>query len=133
MSEVLASESTEQETSERIVTVEDLSVSFRGSVAVKGVSFTIDRGETLALVGESGSGKSVSSLAVMGLIPSPPGVVGGTSVRFDGRELLGLPDAELRKLRGLQAYLYAEGWAGSEPHQLEHTIEHALAGRIELS
>jgi peptide/nickel transport system ATP-binding protein len=67
--------------------------------AVDGVSFSVSAGETVALVGESGSGKSVTSLAVMGLLPKRGVRVGG-SVRFDGQPLLGLPDADLRDLRG---------------------------------
>ncbi|MCC5985032.1 MAG: ABC transporter ATP-binding protein [Rhodobacteraceae bacterium] len=67
--------------------------------AVDGVSYGVDRGEVLAVVGESGSGKSVTGLSVMGLIDAPGRVVGG-SIRFDGREIAGLPGHELRKLRG---------------------------------
>ena len=68
--------------------------------AVDGVSFDLHRGETLGIVGESGSGKSVTNLSVMRLIPSPPGRIAGGEVVFDGRDLLGLPDEEMRKLRG---------------------------------
>ncbi|WP_071798453.1 ABC transporter ATP-binding protein [Natronohydrobacter thiooxidans] len=67
--------------------------------AVDGVSYAVDRGEVLAVVGESGSGKSVTGLSVMGLIDAPGRVVGG-AIRFDGREIAGLPNAEMRKLRG---------------------------------
>ncbi|MGD2017013.1 MAG: ABC transporter ATP-binding protein [Planctomycetota bacterium] len=68
--------------------------------AVDGVSFTLDEGETLGLVGESGSGKSVTNLALMGLIPSPPGVVEADALRFGDRDLLALGDEELRRVRG---------------------------------
>jgi oligopeptide/dipeptide ABC transporter ATP-binding protein len=68
--------------------------------AVDGVSFRVDRGRTLAIVGESGCGKSVTSLSIMGLVPSPPGRIAGGAVRFAGRELTGLDPAELRDLRG---------------------------------
>ena len=68
--------------------------------AVDGVSFSIDPGETLALVGESGCGKSVTSLSIMRLIASPPGRVVGGSIRFEGRDLLGLTEPEMRKVRG---------------------------------
>jgi peptide/nickel transport system ATP-binding protein len=67
--------------------------------AVDGVSFGIAPGETLALVGESGCGKSVTSLSVMRLIASPGRVVSG-SIRFDGRDLLGLSEPAMRKVRG---------------------------------
>ena len=87
-----------------LLEVQDLFVHFEmhfGTVrAVDGVSFTLEEGETLGLVGESGSGKSVTNLAVMGLIPSPPGRVWARSVRFGARDLLQLPDEELRKIRG---------------------------------
>src|SRR5882762_9868781 len=68
--------------------------------AVDGVSFSIEAGRTLAIVGESGCGKSVTSLSIMGLVPSPPGRIAGGSIRFEGRELVGAPARELRDLRG---------------------------------
>ena len=87
-----------------VLDVRDLSVRFDtrdGTVrAVDGVSFALEEGETLGLVGESGSGKSVTNLALLGLVPSPPGVVERGEVLFDGRDLLALPPRELRKLRG---------------------------------
>ena len=68
--------------------------------AVDGVSFAVDAGRTLAIVGESGCGKSVTSLSIMGLVPSPPGRIAGGSIRFEGRELIGMKPAALRDLRG---------------------------------
>jgi len=68
--------------------------------AVDGVSFHVHRGETLGIVGESGSGKSVTNLSVMRLIPSPPGRIVNGEVLFDGRNLLTLPDREMRAVRG---------------------------------
>jgi peptide/nickel transport system ATP-binding protein len=65
---------------------------------VRGVSFAIEEGQTLGVVGESGSGKTISALAVMGLLPEGAKVSG--HVRFDGREIVGLSEAEMRKLRG---------------------------------
>jgi len=87
-----------------VLEVEDLSVRFTrrgeaGTQAVDGVSFSVAPGETIGLVGESGCGKSVTSLAVMGLLPRRGVQVGG-SVRLDGQELLGAGDRALRKLRG---------------------------------
>jgi peptide/nickel transport system ATP-binding protein len=67
--------------------------------AVDGVSFEIAAGEIVGLVGESGSGKSVTGFSILGLV-DPPGRITGGSVRFEGRELVGLPQAELRSLRG---------------------------------
>jgi len=87
-----------------VLDVRDLAVRFDthgGSLrAVDGVSFRLKAGETLGLVGESGSGKSVTNLALLGLIPSPPGAIESGTVMFDGRDLLKLPTSELRKLRG---------------------------------
>jgi peptide/nickel transport system ATP-binding protein len=71
----------------------------RGSAdAVRGVSFALERGETLGLIGESGCGKSITALALLGLLPERAQVSG--SIRFDGEELVGRTDAELCKLRG---------------------------------
>ena len=83
--------------------VRDLKVSFfteQGLVcAVDGISFGVEEGEILGVVGESGSGKTVSLLAVMGLINDPNAVIEG-SIKYRGRELIGLASVELRKLRG---------------------------------
>ena len=68
--------------------------------AVDGVSFSVGRGETLAIVGESGCGKSVTSLSILRLIASPPGRTVEGSVMFEGRNLLDLPEPEMRKIRG---------------------------------
>ncbi len=68
--------------------------------AVDGVSFAIEPGETLAVVGESGSGKSVTSLSILRLVASPPGRIVGGQIRFRGRDLLALSDAEMRSIRG---------------------------------
>jgi oligopeptide/dipeptide ABC transporter ATP-binding protein len=68
--------------------------------AVDGVSFSIQPGETLALVGESGCGKSVTSLSILRLIASPPGRTVAGAIRFDGRDLLGLSEPAMRKVRG---------------------------------
>jgi len=70
--------------------------------AVNGVSFQVNKGETIGVVGESGSGKSITMLSVMGLVPSPPGKVIGGEVLFEGRDLLKLSDRELRDIRGNQ-------------------------------
>jgi peptide/nickel transport system ATP-binding protein len=87
-----------------LLEVDDLSVVFtrkgeEPSVAVDGLSFAVEPGQTVGLVGESGCGKSVTSLAIMGLLPRRGARVSG-SVRFEGTELLGLPDAAMRDRRG---------------------------------
>src|ERR1700686_545041 len=68
--------------------------------AVDDVSFTVRRGETLAIVGESGCGKSVTALSIMRLVPDPPGRIVGGSVTLEGTDLLSLNEAEMRKIRG---------------------------------
>ncbi|MCB0713377.1 MAG: ABC transporter ATP-binding protein [Ignavibacteriae bacterium] len=68
--------------------------------SVDGVSFTVDRGETLGIVGESGCGKSVTALSIMGLIPDPPGKIEGGEILFDGKNLLEFSDDEMRHVRG---------------------------------
>ena len=86
-----------------LLSVEDLRVQFwtqRGTVyAVNGVSFAVNAGETLGIVGESGCGKSVTSLAVMGILPRAGRVKSGRAL-FEGRDLLTLGDRELRRIRG---------------------------------
>ncbi len=68
--------------------------------AVDGVSFSLKRGETLAIVGESGCGKSMTALSIMRLVPEPPGRIVGGSVMLDGRDLLKLDDDAMRDVRG---------------------------------
>ncbi|MBK5926513.1 dipeptide ABC transporter ATP-binding protein DppD [Rhodobaculum claviforme] len=87
-----------------ILSVEDLRVEFGVDRnvfrAVDGVSFSVHRGRTLGIVGESGCGKSVTSLAIMRLVSAPPGRYAGGRITFDGQDLLTLPDAQMRALRG---------------------------------
>ena len=71
-------------------------------LAVDDVSFSIPPGGTLGVVGESGCGKSVTALSIMRLVPEPPGKVVGGEVRFKGRDLLALPEGEMRRIRGNQ-------------------------------
>ena len=68
--------------------------------AVDGVSFHLARGETLGVVGESGCGKSITALSVMGLVPAPAGRIAGGSIRLDGRELVGLDESAMCRVRG---------------------------------
>jgi oligopeptide/dipeptide ABC transporter ATP-binding protein len=87
-----------------LLSVNNLSVTFfteEGQVrAVQEVNFDIPRGKTFALVGESGCGKSVTSLAIMRLIPSPPGEIISGSIEFDGQNLVKLPENDMRRIRG---------------------------------
>jgi len=87
-----------------LLEVDGLRMSFRVEAgefsAVDGVSFSLDAGRTLGLVGESGCGKSVTALSIMGLVPAPAGRIVSGAIRFEGVDLLQLPAAELRELRG---------------------------------
>ncbi|MEK4520187.1 ABC transporter ATP-binding protein [Psychrobacillus sp. FSL W7-1457] len=92
-------------TDEKILQVNNLQVSFKtygGEVeAVRGVNFDLYKGETLAIVGESGCGKSVTSNAIMGLIPEPAGMIKNGSILFKNKELTKLSKSELRKIQGI--------------------------------
>ena len=91
-------------TPECLVEITGLQVSFpsdKGTIfPVDGVDLKIMKGKTLGLVGESGSGKSMTSLALMGLVPKPNGRITEGAVLFNGKELIGLPEAEMRAIRG---------------------------------
>jgi ABC-type dipeptide/oligopeptide/nickel transport system ATPase component len=95
---------TENQMPEPILQVQQLKTYFylmEGIVpAVEEVSFDLHRGETLGLVGESGSGKSVTALSILRLVPDPPGKIVGGKILFEGRNLLALPEKEMRKIRG---------------------------------
>ena len=117
--------------SEPILDVSGLTVRFRqdGKVveAVRGVSFTVARGETVALVGESGSGKSVSALASVGLLPDSAEVSG--SIRYAGQEMVGADAATLRKVRGNDiSFVFQEPMTSLNPlHTIEKQLGEALA------
>src|SRR5271169_4825062 len=89
---------------EKILSIRDLSIAFgsgkREVLAVDRVSFDIVKGETLALVGESGSGKSATALSVMKLLPYPAAHHPSGLISFKGRELLAMPEDEIRHVRG---------------------------------
>src|SRR5918997_6722061 len=89
----------------RILEVDNLRISFPAAQGtrvypVDGVSFGLERGETLALVGESGCGKSLTSLALLQLVPSPGRIETGSSIRLGDTELLSLQGESLRRIRG---------------------------------
>lgn len=87
-----------------VLEVKNLRTSFRTEqgelTAVDDVSFSVKPGQTVGIVGESGCGKSVTSLSIMGLIPSPPGRISGGEILFNGRDLVKLSPSEMRKIRG---------------------------------
>ncbi len=87
-----------------LLALDDLAVQFSTRLgvvrAVEGVTWNLDRGETLAIVGESGSGKSVAAMSILGLTPSQGGSISRGSIRFLGKEMVGLSQDEWRKIRG---------------------------------
>jgi oligopeptide transport system ATP-binding protein len=133
-----------------LLQVDDLQVQFRtddGVVqAVRGVSFDLCAGETLGIVGESGSGKSVTNLAVMGLIPQPPGRITGGRIAYRGQDLLKLPRRDLCRLRGNRiAMIFQDPMTALNPFltiaeqltevtqlHLGHTHRQALAHSVEM-
>ena len=133
-----------------LLTIENLAVDFytdEGVLrAVDGVSMSIEPGETLGIVGESGSGKSVSSLAVLGLIPQPPGRIRSGRAMFGGRDLLAMPPKELAQIRGNRiAMIFQDPMTSLNPFltvgqqisevtriHLKHTREQAIRHAIEM-
>jgi len=111
-----------------LLEVQSLSLEFRGSrgaapiTALQDVSFTLDRGETLAVLGESGSGKSITAKAVMGILPKPAAVVTGGQIRFDGTDLLSLSAARLRSVQGASiAMVFQDALSALNPVQTVST------------
>lgn len=118
-----------------LLEVRDLQVSFGadrqgrgGSLAVRGVSFDIQPGETVALVGESGSGKSVSALSILQLLPYPTAQHPSGSIRYQDEELLGAPEEKLRSVRGDRiAMIFQEPMTSLNPlHSIERQITETL-------
>ena len=112
--------------------VNDLSVRLRTqrgpADAIRDVHFELQRGETVGLVGESGCGKSITAMALMGLLPE--GAVVSGSIRFDGQELVGQPDAVMRQLRGNRiGMIFQEPMTALNP---VHTIGHQVAEPMRL-
>ncbi|HKU40657.1 MAG TPA: ABC transporter ATP-binding protein, partial [Polyangiales bacterium] len=98
--------------------------------AVDGVSFALQRGATLGIVGESGSGKSVMSLSILRLLPSPPGRIAAGEIKFEGRDLLKLPEREMRELRGKAvAMIFQEPMTSLNP---VYTVGRQIAEVLEL-
>ena len=116
-----------------LLEVRDLHTEFRtgaGTVpAVDGISYTVERGETVAIVGESGSGKTAGALSILRLIPDPPGRVTGGEILFDGRDLLRLSGEDIRQVRGADiGMIFQEPMTSLNPvltigRQITETIE----------
>jgi microcin C transport system ATP-binding protein len=121
-------------TSEPLLSVDDLAVDFQQGAAVthavKGVSFALSKGETLALVGESGSGKSVTALSILKLLPYPSASHPTGSIRFRGEELLDADEHDLRKVRGNDiTMVFQEPMTSLNPL---HTVERQIGEILDL-
>jgi microcin C transport system ATP-binding protein len=119
-------------TAEPLLSIRDLSVAFRQgqreTLAVDRISFSIKKGETVALVGESGSGKSVTALSVLKLLPYPAARHPSGSIRFKNQELLGLREADIRRVRGNDiTIIFQEPMTSLNPlHTVEKQIGETL-------
>jgi oligopeptide/dipeptide ABC transporter ATP-binding protein len=119
-----------------LLAVQDLRTYFHvmdGTVrAVDGVSFSVDRGKTLGIVGESGCGKSVTAMTIMRLLESPPAEIASGQVLLEGRDILRIPEDEMRKLRGRQiAMIFQEPMSSLNPvftigYQIQEAVRHHL-------
>lgn len=104
----------------KVLDVKDLTVKFirkkDSLTVVEGVSFSVDEGEVLGIVGESGSGKSITSLSILGLLPSPGGVIDKGSIDFKGKDLTKISKNEYRKIRGKEiAIIFQEPMTSLNP------------------
>jgi len=117
---------------EVLINVKNLSVAFRAggvtTTAVKGVSFRINRGETVALVGESGSGKSVSALSILRLLPYPAASHPTGQIFFEGKDLLKSSESELKRIRGGRiSMIFQEPMTSLNPlHSIERQVGEML-------
>src|SRR5215475_740639 len=113
-----------------LLDVRDLSVAFGKTVAVDRVSFSIRRGQCVALVGESGSGKSVSALSVLKLLPYPTASHPSGSILFNGRDLLKVSEREMRGVRGNDiSIIFQEPMTSLNPL---HTIAQQIGEILQL-
>ncbi|MBI1778495.1 MAG: ABC transporter ATP-binding protein [Proteobacteria bacterium] len=124
---------------EPLLVVSDLKVTFKSGEseveAVRGISFTLEKGETLAIVGESGSGKSVTALSILQLLPYPQARHPGGSIRFAGEELIGAPREILTRIRGdAISIIFQEPMTSLNPlHTVERQIGETLLLHKEMS
>jgi ABC-type microcin C transport system duplicated ATPase subunit YejF len=117
-----------------LLEIRNLAIDFKtegGTVeAVKGISFSLNKGETLAVVGESGSGKSVTGLALTRLLPEPPAIYRSGEILLEGQDVLKMGQRDLRALRGAKiAYIFQEPSTSLNP---VFTIRNQIAEAIQL-
>jgi ABC-type dipeptide/oligopeptide/nickel transport system ATPase component len=117
---------------EHLLVVKNLQTSFSvpaGEVrSVAGISFSLDKGKILGIVGESGSGKSVTAASIMQILVSPGKIKPGSSVVFEGEELVGMKESELRKIRGNKiAMIFQDPMTALNPvFTIGHQMEEAM-------
>jgi oligopeptide/dipeptide ABC transporter ATP-binding protein len=122
-----------------LLAIDNLQVGFDGDAgrvrAVNGVSFSIEAGQTVGVVGESGCGKSVTAASILRLVPSPPGVMLGGQIRFDGRDILAMKREELAALRGREiAMIFQDPMTSLNPvFTVEKQMGEVLALRFGLN
>ena len=122
-----------------LLAIQDLETQFhvgqRVYRAVGGVSLAVKPGECLGVIGESGSGKSVTALSVMGLVASPPGVITGGAVRFQGEDLIGAPYESLRRKRGDRvAYIFQDPLSTLHPlYRIGQQLAEAIKSHHKVS
>ncbi len=133
---------------DRLLEIKDLIVEFRSGTeivkAVNGVSFSVNRGETLAILGESGSGKTVSAMAIMKLLSSPPAVIKAGAINFDGNDLLRISTEKWRRFSGEKVAMifqdalpalnpvFSVGWQISEVFRVHRRMDKREARRRTL-
>lgn len=124
---------------EKILSVHNLKIRFNTEdepvQTVSGISFSLDKGKTLGIVGESGCGKSVTSLSIMRLIPNPPGEIEDGEILYKGKNLVALPEKEMRKIRGNDiAMIFQEPMTSLNPvYTIGNQICEVLEGHKRLS
>ena len=117
---------------QHLLVVKNLRTSFEvpaGEVrSVAGISFSLDKGKILGIVGESGSGKSVTAASIMQILVAPGRIKEGSSVVFEGEELVGMKDKELRKIRGAKiAMIFQDPMTALNPvYTIGHQMEEAM-------
>jgi peptide/nickel transport system permease protein len=126
-------------TPQAILAVRNLETSFQSgratTPAVKGISFTLEKGECLGLIGESGSGKSVTALSLLGLVASPPGLITGGSVAIDGEDVFSRSETGIRALRGSKvAYVFQDPLTTLHPlYRVGEQIAEAITAHQKVS
>ncbi|WP_370978657.1 ABC transporter ATP-binding protein [Agaribacterium sp. ZY112] len=122
-----------------MLTVKNLKIHFKNrktiNVAVDDISFSLSRGETLAIVGESGSGKSISCYSLLGLVPCPPGDISSGTAVFEGEDLLSLNERQLRDIRGAKiSMIFQDPMTCLTPHmRIGEQVAEALKAHQSLS